>query len=85
MWYGYHKAKIESFPELKMVPPNITIVDTLVIYGSDKKLIIIPTGIGHTTGDMIAYLPEESIIFMGDMLFNKRHPYIGDLFYWNQK
>ncbi|MBN1387998.1 MAG: MBL fold metallo-hydrolase [Bacteroidales bacterium] len=78
MWYGYHKAKIESFEELKMVPPNITITDTMVIYGSERSLIVFATGIGHTAGDMVAYLPEESIIFMGDLLFNERHPYMGD-------
>jgi glyoxylase-like metal-dependent hydrolase (beta-lactamase superfamily II) len=27
---------------------------------------------------MVAYLPEENIIFMSDQLFVKRHPYLGD-------
>ena len=78
MWYGYHKAKVESFPELVMTPPNITIIDTMTIYGSERNIVIIPTGIGHTIGDMVAYLPKENIIFMSDLLFNERHPYIGD-------
>ena len=78
MWYGYHKAKVESFSELVMTPPNITITDTMTIYGSKRKIVIIPTGIGHTIGDMVAYLPKENIIFMSDLLFNERHPYIGD-------
>jgi len=78
MWQLYHQALIESFPELKMTPPNITITDTLTIYGSKRKIVIILTGVGHTTGDMVAWLPEEKIIFMSDQLFVKSHPYMGD-------
>ena len=40
MWYGYHKAKVESFPELVMTPPNITIIDTMTIYGSERNIVI---------------------------------------------
>lgn len=72
------RALIESFPELRMTPPDITIRDTMVIYGPKRKIIVIPTGTGHTTGDMVVYLPEEKIIFMSDQLFVERHPYLGD-------
>jgi cyclase len=72
------KAIIESLPELKMTLPNITVSDTLMIYGSKRRIVLIPTGTGHTNGDMIAYLPEDNIIFMSDQLFVKCHPYFGD-------
>ncbi len=72
------KAIIESLPELKMTLPNITVSDTLVIYGSIRKMVLIPTGTGHTNGDMVAYLPDDNIIFVSDQLFVKCHPYFGD-------
>ena len=78
LWESEYKALIESFPELKMTLPNITVNDTLIIYGSKRKIVIIPTGTGHTNGDMVAYLPEDNIIFMSDQLFVKCHPYFGD-------
>jgi cyclase len=78
MWQAYHQAISESIPELKMTLPNITINDTLIIYGSKRKIVVIPTGVGHTDGDMVAYLPMENIIFMSDQLFVKNHPYFGD-------
>jgi cyclase len=77
MWCGYHQGKIESFPELKMTLPNITITDTMTIWGTNREIVLIPTGIGHSKGDMIAYLPSDSIIFMGDLLFVERHPFMG--------
>ncbi len=73
-----YKAMIESLPELKMTLPDITINDTIIIEGTKRKLIVIPTGTGHTNGDMVAYLPEEKIVFMSDQLFVKCHPYFGD-------
>ena len=72
------KAILESLPELKMTLPNITVSDTLIIYGSKRRMVLIPTGTGHTNGDMVAYLPEDKIIFMSDQLFVKCHPYFGD-------
>lgn len=78
LWEDEYKAIIESLPELKMTLPNITVGDTLIIYGSKRRMVVIPTGTGHTNGDMVAYLPEDNIIFMSDQLFVKCHPYFGD-------
>jgi glyoxylase-like metal-dependent hydrolase (beta-lactamase superfamily II) len=78
LWQAYNQAIIESFSELKMTLPNMTVNDTLIIYGSKRRIVVIPTGSGHTNGDMVAYLPEENIIFMSDQLFVKCHPYMGD-------
>ena len=72
------KAILESFPELKITLPDITLIDTLIICGSQSRMAIIPTGTGHTDGDMVAYLPDDNIIFMSDLLFVKFHLYFGD-------
>lgn len=73
-----YKAIIASLSEIKMTLPNITIKDTMILYGSQRRVILIPAGTGHTNGDMIAYLPEDKIIFMSDELFVNCHPYFGD-------
>jgi glyoxylase-like metal-dependent hydrolase (beta-lactamase superfamily II) len=78
LWESEYEAIIESLPELKMTLPDVTINDTLVIYGSKRKLLVIPMGTGHTNADMVAFLPGEKIIFMSDELFVKCHPYLGD-------
>lgn len=78
LWQSEDQALMESFPELKMTLPNTTITDTMTIYGSKRKIVIMPTGTGHTVGDMVAWFPEDRIIFMSDQLFVKAHPYMGD-------
>jgi cyclase len=78
LWQSEYQAIIESLPELKMSLPNVVINDTMIIYGSKRRIVIIPTGTGHTNGDMVTWLPEDRIIFMSDQLFVKAHPYLGD-------
>jgi cyclase len=78
LWQSEYQAIIESLPELKMTLPNTTITDTMIIYGSQRRIVIIPTGTGHTNGDMVVWLPVDKIIFMSDQLFVKAHPYLGD-------
>jgi glyoxylase-like metal-dependent hydrolase (beta-lactamase superfamily II) len=78
LWQSEYQAIIESLPELKMTLPNIVINDTMIIYGSKRRIVVIPTGTGHTNGDMVAWLPVDKIIFMSDQLFVQAHPYLGD-------
>ena len=33
-------------------------------------------GAGHTNGDSIIHFEEANIVHLGDLLFNRRHPYI---------
>ena len=78
MWYGYHKARLESYPNIKATPPDLIISDTIIIYGTKRRIVIIPTATAHTEGDMVVYLPDDNILFLSDQLFNERHPYMGD-------
>lgn len=78
MWYGYHKARLESYQLLKATPPDLIVSDTTTIHGTSRKILIIPTATAHTEGDMIVYLPDDDILFLSDQLFIERHPYMGD-------
>jgi glyoxylase-like metal-dependent hydrolase (beta-lactamase superfamily II) len=77
LWHGYYQGKMESFDELKLTLPDITVDDSLTIHGSLRSVKIIGTGVGHSGGDLIVWLPDDRVAFMGDQLFNQRHPYLG--------
>lgn len=49
-----------------------------MIQGSKRHVELLTFGKGHSDGDAVLYLPQEKIIFMGDLLFVKVHPYMGD-------
>ena len=87
LWYGYYKTKLRSLDDLRLTLPDITVDDSLTIYGSERSLKVIATGKGHTGGDLVVFLPESKTIFMGDLLFKERHPFLGagDPALWKQK
>jgi glyoxylase-like metal-dependent hydrolase (beta-lactamase superfamily II) len=80
MWLGYYKAIKESFSEYKTVLPDKLFKDTLIIQGEDRKVILFSRGKGHTESDMVLLLPEDKILFAGDILFIESHPWLGDGF-----
>jgi len=80
MWLGYYRAIKESFDEYKTILPDKIIKDTLVIQGKDRKVILFSRGKGHTESDMVLLLPEDKILFTGDLLFIESHPWLGDGF-----
>ncbi len=70
-----------SRPELAPFVPSITFRDKMDIYLSSKKVELWYFGVGHTTGDIVVYFPEEKTAFIGDQIFLTRpqliHSYKG--------
>lgn len=68
-------------PELAPFVPSITFRDKMDIYLGSKKVELWYFGVGHTTGDIVVYFPEEKTAFLGDQLFLTRpqliHSYKG--------
>ena len=68
-------------PELAAYVPSITFRDRMNIYLGTKKIELWYFGIGHTTGDIVVYFPEEKTAFIGDQIFLTRpqliHSYKG--------
>ncbi|MDQ2870220.1 MAG: MBL fold metallo-hydrolase, partial [Acidobacteriota bacterium] len=50
--------------------------DRLVYFGGSRRAAVYFLGPGHTNGDLIVLLPEEKILFSGDLVVNGRLPYI---------
>jgi glyoxylase-like metal-dependent hydrolase (beta-lactamase superfamily II) len=61
-----------SKPELSAFLPTITFRDKLDIYLGSKKVELWYFGVGHTTGDIVVYFPEEKTAFLGDQIFLTR-------------
>ena len=68
-------------PELSPFVPSVTFRDKMEIYLGSKKVELWYFGVGHTTGDIVVYFPEEKTAFMGDQIFLGRpqliHSYKG--------
>jgi cyclase len=49
--------------------PEITFDNNLFLNLADKKVQLLHFGFAHTQGDIAIYIPEEEVVFCGDLLF----------------
>ncbi len=82
----YYDELAKSYRTIKTRVPDNVVHGEKNLDGSKHKVRLIEKGKGHTNGDLILYLPDEGILFSGDLVFNQTHPYLGDgyLSEWKQ-
>lgn len=54
----------------------LAIADRLVFFGGSRRAAVYYLGAGHTNGDLIVLLPDEKILFSGDLVVNGRLPFL---------
>lgn len=64
-----------DFSESKITTQDITFEEEMTINLSNKRVRIISVGRAHTASDSFVYLPEEKIVFCGDLLFYRSTPF----------
>ncbi|HEX6075270.1 MAG TPA: MBL fold metallo-hydrolase [Micromonosporaceae bacterium] len=76
----------ESIPGLTW--PTATFSDTFTIDlgGGRGDLVLRYCGLGHTEGDIVAWLPEPRIVFAGDLVESQAALYTGDAYHreWSE-
>ncbi|MBI4793384.1 MAG: MBL fold metallo-hydrolase [Deltaproteobacteria bacterium] len=73
--YGLTEQDMEG---TEIVLPALAFGDRLDIDLGDRTVQLIYTGVSHTEGSILVYLPESKILFAGDILFTGYHPYMGE-------
>ncbi|MBN1571219.1 MAG: MBL fold metallo-hydrolase [Acidobacteria bacterium] len=69
---------LNTLSRLKIVPPSVTLDDSLTLQEGDQEVQLLFLGKGHTDGDIILYLPSRKIAFLGSLYFNKAIPSVQD-------
>lgn len=71
---------IRSLAGRDLIPrfPDLTFESRLTLTGSERSVELVNFPMGHTPGDVALLLPEEGIIFMGDLLVVQHHPWLGN-------
>jgi glyoxylase-like metal-dependent hydrolase (beta-lactamase superfamily II) len=78
MWLGYFEAMVSTYPELVITLPDVVFSDNITFHGSKRSVRLVEFRQGHMDADIILYLPEEKILFTGDLVFIAMHPYLAD-------
>ncbi len=58
--------------------PTDTFTDALTLEVGHRRVELRHLGPGHTSGDIVIWLPEERILFAGDLVEAQAAPYMGD-------
>lgn len=66
----------ESIPGLTW--PTMTFRDKLTLFLGKRKVEIMHLGEGHTRGDAVVWLPDDKVLFAGDLVEYGATPYCGD-------
>ena len=63
--------------ELSLDPPFVTFRDELSLHAGDLRAEVRFVGTpAHTTNDSIVWIPERSVLFCGDLIFNGGTPFV---------
>ncbi len=70
-----YKAK-RDHTESMQAYPNQTYTNHIQRKIGNETLRLDYLGAGHTNGDSLVYLKKAGVVHLGDLVFNKKHPYI---------
>jgi cyclase len=66
-----------TWGSLELAPPFLTYRDAVTVWVDDLACEIRHVGsAAHTTNDSVVWLPERSVLFCGDLLFNQGTPFV---------
>ena len=71
---------VESVPG-GMTWPTVTFSGQMSIWLGKLEVQLMQLGRGHTKGDTVAWLPEQKILFSGDLVEFDATPYAGDAYF----
>ncbi|MEO5764024.1 MAG: MBL fold metallo-hydrolase [Casimicrobiaceae bacterium] len=82
------KSEIERFPRLfravESVPgltwPTVVFEKRLTLWMGNLQVELLQLGRGHTKGDTVVWLPQDRVLFSGDLVEYNATPYTGDAY-----
>ena len=78
---GRWEMSTKERPDLKttkLKPPSVLFSKDLIFDDGKHRVELMHLGVAHTHGDAVAWLPNERILFTGDVCVNGPYNYVGD-------
>jgi cyclase len=68
---------VPDWGEVVLAPPVLTFRDSVTVWVDDLRCEVRHLGTpAHTTNDSVVWLPDRSVLFSGDLLFNGGTPFL---------
>jgi cyclase len=68
----------DDWAEARLTPASITYEDKMIVHLGGKVIELLHPGPAHTYGDTLVYLPEDKVLFTGDVAFHYLTPLARD-------
>ena len=65
-----------AFEGIDVVAPTRTFEGELELVLGDRRVQLLEVGPAHTRGDILVHLPDDGVVFTGDILFHGGHPIV---------
>lgn len=71
--YREMSALVRDLPQFRLVLPSLLFEKRLVLKGSKRSAEFVCLGGGHTVSDSFLWLPEDQVLFTGDLVTETLH------------
>ena len=68
----------EDWGDARLTPASITYEDKMIVHLGDRVVELLHPGPAHTYGDTLVYLPQDKVLFTGDVAFHYLTPLARD-------
>jgi glyoxylase-like metal-dependent hydrolase (beta-lactamase superfamily II) len=65
-----------DYGHLEVRPPDLTFTGSMTLHLGDRAVELRHVGPAHTRGDVVVWLPEERVLFAGDIAFAGGQPFL---------
>jgi cyclase len=61
--------------DVRVSLPTVTFPDRITLHVGDRPVELLHVGPAHTTNDIVAWLPDERVLFAGDVVLSESTPF----------
>src|ERR1700686_982153 len=79
--YGPFPRRVQEAQSISALPwPTLTFERDMSIYLGKREVRLMQLGAGHTSGDIVAWVPDAEVMFSGDLIEYHSACYCGDAY-----
>ncbi len=75
-WQEFLQTTLDTYSRARVRQPTLTFSKQMMLHGSRESVQLILVCGGHTASDTMLYLPKHEILFTGDLVTIRCHPYL---------
>jgi glyoxylase-like metal-dependent hydrolase (beta-lactamase superfamily II) len=76
-YIAQRKSELAELAAMQVVPPNVLFDGTMTLILGNRRVELRDVGKANSPHDVTIYLPEERVLFTGDILVQAPTPYVG--------